>query len=124
MLSTFGLAVGEIALVPATGGIFTVTLTYKPLADEPFHELSRNQESQDLEIRTVLLWDRKAESGFPETKVLKQRVRDHIEPKKDLGHSDVGGKKNKSVQSRPEESTEDVHLEDGQKKLEDCTTCP
>lgn len=28
-----------------------------------------------------------------ETKVLKQRVRDHIDPKKDLGHSDVGGKK-------------------------------
>ena len=28
-----------------------------------------------------------------ETKVLKQRVRDLIDSKRDLGHSDVGGKK-------------------------------
>jgi hypothetical protein len=40
-----------------------------------------------------LLWDRKTEGGFPETKVLKQLVRDRIDPKKDLGHSDKGGKK-------------------------------
>jgi hypothetical protein len=45
----------------------------------------------------VLLWDRKTEGGFPETKVLKQRVRDLIDPKKDLGHSDVGGKKKDAV---------------------------
>ena len=57
----------------------------------------------------MLLWDRKAESGFPgrsclciiwryllhlvETKVLKQLVRDHIDPSRDLGHSDKHGKK-------------------------------
>ncbi|KAK8191431.1 seleno protein, W-related family, partial [Phyllosticta capitalensis] len=64
LLSTFGTAIGEIALVPATGGIFTVGLV------------------------KVLLWDRKAEGGFPETKVLKQRVRDHLEPNRNLGHSD------------------------------------
>lgn len=29
--------------------------------------------------------------------MLKQRVRDYIDPKKDLGHSDVGGKKNNAV---------------------------
>ena len=29
-----------------------------------------------------------------ETKVLKQLVRDHIDPKRDLGHSDKHGKKN------------------------------
>jgi hypothetical protein len=46
-----------------------------------------------------LLWDRKTEGGFPETKVLKQRVRDHIDPKKDLGHSDVGGKKKDAVKT-------------------------
>jgi hypothetical protein len=46
----------------------------------------------------VLLWDRKAEGGFPETKVLKQRVRDHIDPGRDLGHSDVGGKKARSAE--------------------------
>ena len=35
-----------------------------------------------------IFWDRKNEGRFPELKVLKQRVRDVIEPKKDLGHSD------------------------------------
>lgn len=50
-------------------------------------------------MQKVLLWDRKAEGGFPETKVLKQRVRDHIDPKRDLGHSDVGGKKGRVVEA-------------------------
>jgi len=99
-------------------------LTYKPLPEQITEGSPHDGQQQDLDVRTVLLWDRKAEGGFPETKVLKQRVRDHIEPKKDLGHSDVGGKKNKSVESQPEESTEELPLEKGQKKLEDCETCP
>jgi len=36
----------------------------------------------------VLVWDRKVEGGFPELKVLKQRIRDQIQPAKSLGHSD------------------------------------
>ena len=39
-----------------------------------------------------MIWDRKGEGGFPEIKVLKQRIRDQIDPKRDLGHSDVGTK--------------------------------
>ncbi|KAF7302458.1 hypothetical protein HMN09_00879900 [Mycena chlorophos] len=35
-----------------------------------------------------LAWDRKTEGGFPELKVLKQRIRDVIQPGKSLGHSD------------------------------------
>ncbi|GAK16597.1 selenoprotein W-related protein [Vibrio sp. JCM 19053] len=31
----------------------------------------------------------KKDSGFPEAKVLKQRVRDIIDPERDLGHSDT-----------------------------------
>jgi predicted Rdx family selenoprotein len=66
-------------------------------------------ESQGTELKKVLLWDRKAEGGFPgkrmmsrvqrrcsfllETKVLKQLLRDRIDPKRDLGHSDKHGKK-------------------------------
>ena len=34
------------------------------------------------------IWERKADGGFPEAKVLKQRVRDHVWPERDLGHSD------------------------------------
>lgn len=101
-----------------------MTLTYKPLAEETTDGSHENKKEQDPEVRTVLLWDRKAEGGFPETKVLKQKVRDHIEPKKDLGHSDVGGKKNKSVAAQPDGSTDEASMESGQKKLEDCATCP
>jgi predicted Rdx family selenoprotein len=52
----------------------------------------------------ILMWDRKVNGGFPELKVLvsrmttahaavftllqKQRIRDHIQPGKSLGHSD------------------------------------
>lgn len=85
LLSTFGTSVGEIALIPATGGIFTVYLTYKDA-----------NASSDAEVQQVLLWDRKAEGGFPETKILKQRVRNHIEPEKKLGHSDTPSTKTAS----------------------------
>lgn len=64
LLSTFGADLGEVALVPGTGGIFTIT------CDD------------------VSIWDRKREGGFPEAKVLKQRVRDRVWPERDLGHSD------------------------------------
>jgi hypothetical protein len=47
----------------------------------------------------VLLWDRKTQGGFPETKVLKQLLRDHLQPQRDLGHSDRGGKKKAAVSS-------------------------
>lgn len=52
-----------------------------------------------MKAEKILLWDRKTEGGFPETKVLKQKVRDRIDPKKDLGHSDVGGKKKDAVET-------------------------
>lgn len=41
-----------------------------------------------------LLWDRKTEGRFPEMKELKQRVRDHIAPERDLGHSDTKERQN------------------------------
>ncbi len=34
------------------------------------------------------IWNRKIDGGFPEAKVLKQRVRDLIDPERSLGHSD------------------------------------
>ncbi|KAJ4472280.1 Rdx family-domain-containing protein [Lentinula aciculospora] len=43
---------------------------------------------QSESLSTILLWDRKVEGGFPELKVLKQRLRDKIQPGKSLGHSD------------------------------------
>lgn len=35
-----------------------------------------------------MLWDRKEEGGFPESKELKQRVRNIVAPERFLGHSD------------------------------------
>ena len=55
---------GGATLVPGTGGIFEV------YADDE------------------LVWSRKADGGFPEAKELKQRVRDRIDPLRDLGHND------------------------------------
>ncbi len=64
LLSTFGEDIGEVSLVPGTGGIF------------------------EIRCGDDLLWERKRDGGFPEAKVLKQRVRDHVWPERDLGHSD------------------------------------
>ncbi|KAJ0160051.1 hypothetical protein CTA2_8637 [Colletotrichum tanaceti] len=74
LLSTFSTSIGEVALQPSTGGTFTVTLTHFPSGAET--------------ISTTILWDRKTEGGFPETKELKRRLRDVIQPDRDLGHVD------------------------------------
>jgi len=64
LLSTFGTELAELVLVPATGGVFTIS------ADG------------------TTIWDRKADGGFPDAAQLKQRLRDHAWPGRDLGHSD------------------------------------
>lgn len=81
LLSTFGTSIGEVALIPATGGLFQVHLTYKPST------------APNSEVQEVLIWDRKSENGFPETKILKQKIRNFIEPEKNLGHSDTPSSK-------------------------------
>ncbi len=64
LLLTFMDELGEVALLPGTGGVFEVRL---------------NGET---------IFSRKAEGRFPESKELKQLIRDRIAPGKDLGHSD------------------------------------
>ncbi|WP_099867156.1 SelT/SelW/SelH family protein [Pararhizobium haloflavum] len=64
LLSTFGQDLAEVALKPGTGGVFEIRVT------------------------DTLVWERKRDGGFPEAKVLKQRVRDCVWPGRDLGHSD------------------------------------
>jgi selenoprotein W-related protein len=63
LLTTFQLRLGEVALVPGTGGVFEIRL------DEE------------------TIWSRKAR-GFPDLAGLKRLVRDRIAPELDLGHSD------------------------------------
>lgn len=57
LLSTFGTTIGEIALIPATGGLFSVVLTYLPTQAAGVEG--------EVKVKSVLLWDRKAEGGFP-----------------------------------------------------------
>lgn len=64
LLTTFESDLGKVALVPGTGGIFEVSLNGE------------------------LLFSRKEHGRFPESKELKQLVRDRIDPERDLGHSD------------------------------------
>lgn len=63
LLTTFEGEIGEIVLVPGTGGVFVIR------------------------VAGEVVWDRR-EQGFPELRELKQVVRDRIAPTKDLGHSD------------------------------------
>ena len=64
MLTTFSEELGEVALVPGTGGVFEVRLDGE------------------------LLWSRKDRGRFPEMREIKQMVRDRVVPDRDLGHSD------------------------------------
>ncbi|KAH8880699.1 hypothetical protein GQ53DRAFT_703417, partial [Thozetella sp. PMI_491] len=78
LLSTFSTALGEVALQPSTGGVFVVEIVFTDTAAA----------SPDAAVQRRVLWDRKTDGGFPETKELKRRVRDVIEPGRDLGHVD------------------------------------
>ena len=64
LLTTFESELGEVALVPGTGGIFEVRLDEK------------------------VIWSRKQQGRFPDIKELKQLVRDEVAPGKELGHTD------------------------------------
>ena len=47
-----------------------------------------------VSIDEQVVWDRKADGGFPEAKILKRRVRDVVAPDASLGHSDAAPPKN------------------------------
>ncbi len=64
LLTTFDSDITSLSLVPGTGGIFEVRLNGE------------------------VIFSRKEQSRFPESKELKQLVRDRIDPDRDLGHSD------------------------------------
>jgi selenoprotein W-related protein len=64
LLFTFGDTLKEVSLQPGSGGIFKVSLGEE------------------------VIFDRSLEGRFPESKELKQLIRDRIDPARDLGHSD------------------------------------
>ncbi|TGO83822.1 hypothetical protein BPOR_0588g00030 [Botrytis porri] len=97
LLSTFGTDIGEVALQPSTGGTFIVELftdanANKNATSSVEGEAEKNvNEVRGFKVLKHTLWDRKSEGGFPETKELKKRLRNIIDPLRDLGH--VDGKK-------------------------------
>ncbi|KAK4225553.1 seleno protein domain protein [Podospora fimiseda] len=115
LLSTFSTALGEVALQPATGGVFIVEIVYQ---EEEGGQVGVTKKS-------VVLWDRKVDGGFPETKELKRRVRDVVWPGKGLGHvdRDYGGKKEK--EDVEEKKEEEGKVEEGKscKVDEKCENC-
>ncbi len=64
LLNTFATDLGEVKLVPGSGGVFRITVN----GDE--------------------IWERKVDGGFPDVRELKRRVRDRIDPDRSLGHLD------------------------------------
>ncbi|MFB6278013.1 MAG: SelT/SelW/SelH family protein [Salinibacter sp.] len=64
VLSTFSDSVGEVALVPDTGGTF------------------------EIRVDDHLVWSRTERDRFPQPKELKQGVRNVVDPDADLGHAD------------------------------------
>jgi selenoprotein W-related protein len=64
LLTTFADELGEVALIPGTGGVF------------------------DISVDDIEIWSRAADGGFPDITLLKQRIRDQVAPGRSLGHSD------------------------------------
>ncbi|KAK0389254.1 hypothetical protein NLU13_2829 [Sarocladium strictum] len=115
LLSTFGLALSEVALQPSTGGTFVVAIT------TPSSTFAPEEESREATATTTkTLWDRKVDGGFPETKELKRRVRDVIEPGRDLGHVDRDHKKPGDGQEQANVETAPVTASGKEDKCEDC----
>jgi len=64
LLTTFDQEISELSLKPGTAGIFAIR------------------------ANGTLVWSRKEQGRFPEITELKQLLRDHIAPGRDLGHTD------------------------------------
>jgi selenoprotein W-related protein len=64
LLTTFESELASVSLSPGTGGVFEVRLN------------------------DVIIFSRKEHGRFPESKELKQIIRDIVAPARDLGHSD------------------------------------
>ncbi|KAI8626942.1 hypothetical protein F5Y19DRAFT_445184 [Xylariaceae sp. FL1651] len=105
LLSTFSTSLGEVALQPATGGVFIVEIFYSPnrtSAGSSGATSTATGITPRLTVQQRVLWDRKTDGGFPETKELKRRVRDIIEPGRNLGHVDQDYPKRQQQQSESE----------------------
>ncbi|KAJ5976787.1 hypothetical protein N7501_000129 [Penicillium viridicatum] len=108
LLSTFGTDLGEVALVPKTGGVFTVTIWHGAMIDG------------EITTQESILWDRKRDGGFPEVKALKSLVRNVIAPNRDLGHTDRALKKEQGEQKEVKKEEKEEEESKDKAACEDC----
>lgn len=64
LLHTFSEDIEYVSLYPDTGGRF------------------------EIFCNDIPVWERKRDQGFPDAKTLKQRIRDVIDPERNMGHLD------------------------------------
>jgi predicted Rdx family selenoprotein len=63
LLSTFSTDLGEVALQPATGGVFSIEIFYHTAPSSTTQ--AETGTVTNLTVESKLLWDRKTEGGFP-----------------------------------------------------------
>jgi len=83
----------SVTLIPSrspTGGVFRVSLKKRGNG--------KGSGRQVVELDSdIVLWDREEEKCFPESKKLKQLIRNALYPNKDLGHSESIDRKDQSI---------------------------
>ncbi|KAI0431443.1 Rdx family-domain-containing protein [Xylaria sp. FL1042] len=122
LLSTFSTSLGEVALQPATGGIFVVEIYYADSSVQVATGTDDNNTTTPTTQRRVL-WDRKVDGGFPETKELKRRVRDVIEPGRNLGHVDRDYPKQPQPEKGERKGEPNISRPQPQKSQAGCEDC-
>ena len=93
LLTTFEKELHSVTLVPNKIAPGTFVSVNTSILTHGLYIISHTHAYSYFMLQTVMVgekevWDRKANGGFPEIKVLKQRIRDEIAPDLNLGHSD------------------------------------
>ena len=96
-----------------------------PLSDGGiFRVCASNYEEGGDDNEKIVLWDRKVNGRFPESKEVKQLVRDVCNPDIDLGHSDVAKEDNNIANSieKEDDCIECKEVQDEQKSTQQSIT--
>jgi selenoprotein W-related protein len=104
LLYTFSDVISSVSLHPSrVAGVYRIEVHVPQRADS--------------KANSSVVWERKADGGFPDIKILKRRVRDIVSPGTALGHIDRHG--GKEVAAIKEEQKEEQKKE----AAGECTDC-
>ncbi|RPA86652.1 hypothetical protein BJ508DRAFT_372876 [Ascobolus immersus RN42] len=112
LLHTFSNNISSVSLHPSrVAGVYRIEVHVPQQAD--------------IEARTAIVWERKADNGFPDIKILKRRVRDIVSPGTGLGHIDRHGGKEASVVKEEQQKEQQEEQKDEHKEgvAVECTDC-